>query len=73
MRSTVPRLPGLREDRPYVIGSPAGQVCWGATRRVGSWVWLVPCEILVKKLGRHEEVAGCRHGSQWPSRHPQHG
>ena len=35
--------------------------------------WLVPCEILVEKLGGHEEVAGCRHGSQRLSRRLRHG
>ena len=33
----------------------------------------MPCEILVEALGRHEEVAGCRHGSQQLSRRLQRG
>jgi hypothetical protein len=35
--------------------------------------WPIPFEILVEGLGRYEEVAGCRYGSQRLSRHLQHG
>ncbi len=75
----MPDLADLYEARMPLAASvnhdstSARQVCAGV-RRAGSglWVWLAPCEILVKKLGRDEEVAGCRHGSQWPSHHLQH-